>query len=402
MKKIYLFPLIIAIFCVSVKVNSQSEVRTINWDNVDREYIEYVPSSYSSENPAPVVFCLHGLGDNMTNFSNLGFHQIANQHGWIVITPQALMANITGLGNVGEAWNSGAGAEDLPFLGDVVLNEDVDDAGFLIAVLDSLENHYNIDNDSVFFMGFSMGGFMSNRMAIEHGDRINAVASVSGTIGKFLEAEAQYNLNTLHIHGTEDTQIGYENAEFDTGGMGVYSVGTGAEETVEYWRSFNNCDSEAIVTYFPDIMDDGLTFERYLYQNGNEDSYTGFIKVIGGDHHWYYTPQNDIDYTTEIWRFFTNQMTFPEPTDILNTNKNENVINVYPNPASSYLNIELPYLPKESYRILVIDAVGKKHINTISENCSHIVNIENLKSGLYFIRIIENNNVYEESIVITR
>jgi poly(3-hydroxybutyrate) depolymerase len=40
-----------------------------------------------------------------------------------------------------------------------------------MAILDSLENNMNINTDSVFFMGFSMGGFMSNRMAIEHGDR---------------------------------------------------------------------------------------------------------------------------------------------------------------------------------------------------------------------------------------
>ena len=44
-----------------------------------------------------------------------------------------------------------------------------------------------------------MGGFMSNKMAIKHADRIKAIASVSGTIGHYQAFEPTGNINTMHI-----------------------------------------------------------------------------------------------------------------------------------------------------------------------------------------------------------
>lgn len=384
-----------AVLLISYSVMAQHQPRTINWDGLDRDYLEYVPDSYNPETPAPVVFCLHGLGDNMNNFSGVGFAGIANQFGWIVITPQALMATLPMLGDIGTAWNSGAGIENAPFLGDVILNEDKDDAGFLIAILDSLQNNYNINTDSVFFMGFSMGGFMSNRMAIEHGDRINAIASVSGTIGLFLQADAQYNVNALHFHGTADTQVAYEDAGFDTG-MGVYPVGTGAEETVEYWRNFNNCDVEPITTYFPDTHEDGKTFERYLYPNGDNNTYTGFIKIIGGDHEWYYHPQNDIDYTVEIWRFFTDNMIFHEPVNI--SKQVAQSVELYPNPTSDFINIRFEGITTDA-ELQIYDISGKIVVTGILNDNNTVIDVSHLCKGMYILKLLGEGISFETKII---
>lgn len=288
MKKIITFLLLFVSFTFTFA--QVQNTRTLSWGGVDRTYIEYTPSAYDSESPIPVMFCLHGLGDNMGNFHNsLGLNQFGENANWIIITPQALDATVPMMGSVGAAWNSGAGIEGLPIIGNVILNEDVDDAGFLIAILDSLENNFSINTDSVFFMGFSMGGFMSNRMAIEHSDRIDGIASVSGTIGiAVMDEIPNTKVNTLHFHGTADETITYENAGFNTGSFGTYSVGLGAEQTVDYWILHNQCSDQAIHTYFPDIKNDGLSFERFLYENDEDDVRTAFIKVNNGDHAWYY------------------------------------------------------------------------------------------------------------------
>ena len=119
------------------------------------------------------MYAIRSYYDNMNAFSGIGFNYVADLFGWIVITPQALDAVVLGQ-NFGAAWNSGAGAENVVYnninLGNIILNEDVDDSGFLMAVLDSLENNFNINTDSVFFTGFSLGGFMCNRIAAEHSD----------------------------------------------------------------------------------------------------------------------------------------------------------------------------------------------------------------------------------------
>lgn len=303
MKKIIVLPFILAI---SISVMSQYIMRTFKWDGVQRQYLEYVPVDAEADSiSSPVIFCLHGLGASMSDMVNLGFHKIAPN--WIVIIPQALMGYFPDGHEAGSAWNSGASAQ-IPNYGYLNVNPHTDDSGFFMATLDSLNNHYRINTDSVFFMGFSMGGFMSQKMAILHGDRIKGIASVSGTIGNAIaQTIPTGNVNVLHIHGTDDPTVTYENAGYKVRGT-FYSVGLGAEQTVEFWRNYNHCLGMPLVTNFPDIRNDGKTFQRYVYKNGLNGTSVALIKVNGGKHEWCYTPQSDIDYVTEIYNFFTNNM----------------------------------------------------------------------------------------------
>ena len=265
-----------------------------------------------------------------------------------------------------------------------------------MAVLDSLENHFNIDTESIYFAGFSMGGFMCNRMAIEHGDRITAIASVSGTIGNEAIGTPIANINTLHIHGNADTQVGYENAEYTIMEGYVYSLGYGAEACVEFWKTHNACDETAIVNIFPDTEADGLTFERSVYLNGDNDSYTAFIKVIGGDHYWYYTPQNDIDYTTEIYKFFTNTMDFSVG---FGNEITESSIEVYPNPAKNYVHIAIGN--EEQALLNVYDILGSV-VTTQRIKDDNVIDISNIPEGMYIFRIFNGTETIDKKVMINR
>jgi poly(3-hydroxybutyrate) depolymerase len=277
--------------------------RTLMWDGVQRQYLESVPASISQSNPAPVIFCLHGLGATMNEPTNWGFRNVFP--GWVIISPQALMGHYIDGSEAGNAWNSGASAQ-IPGYGYLNVNPDTDDPGFLMAILDSLQRNYPVNTDSVFFMGYSMGGFMSQKMAILHGDRIKGVASVSGTIGNELaQTMPVTSVNVLHIHGTDDPTVRYADAGYDVGGQQYYSLGLGAEQTVAFWQNYNQCSPTPEVTDFPDTRNDGKTFQRSVYTNSDNGNRVALIKVNNGKHEWYYTPQNDIDYATEIYNFFT-------------------------------------------------------------------------------------------------
>lgn len=362
-----------ACFCLSVFAQSAQTTKTMTWGGVERQYIEYVPANVSS--PAPVLFVLHGLGDDMSNmFGATGFKSIADQHGWIVITPQALEATISLMGystSIGTAWHSGASGS--LYGNNIVVNEEVDDAGFLMAILDDLIATYNVDQSNVFCTGFSMGGFMSNRMAMEHGDRIKAIASVSGTIGNEIANTTPVgHCSAMHIHGTADGTVTYENASFNVG-ISV-SVGLGAEATVEYWRNHNQCSATPVHTDYPDNVSDGLTFEKFVYENGTNGTKTAFIKVTGGDHDWYYTPANDIDYTAEIYNFFASCMGI--------TNVGETTppsVNVYPNPTKSILHVE----GENITNIRVYNALGQKMTTTTETN----INVSGYSNGLYTVSV---------------
>lgn len=130
---------------------------------------------------------------------------------------------------------------------------------------------------------------------------------------------------------------------------------------------------------------------RYLYKNGTDGVQTAFIKVIGGNHEWYYIPQNDIDYTTEIYKFFTNTMDFPSSIETIAAESN-----FYPNPASSFIMINA-----ENAKVSVIDITGKIVINVNAVN-NNSIDISNLSEGMYIVRINSNGNILDQKLQVVR
>ena len=361
-------------------VNAQN-LKTLTWGGQQRQYLEYVPSTYSAETPAPVLFMLHGLGDDATNFFNAtNVRATAEQRGWIVVCPQALDFNLqTPLGgyDFGTSWNAGITVTvqlelyGMPFNFDVTVNPDADDSGFLMATLETLGEEYTIEPDSVFFAGFSLGACMSHRMAIEHGERINAIAAVSGVVGNDMQnLVPATHVDVLEIFGTSDEMISYDNAEISLQSYGTHSIGLPAEATVEYWRNFNQCSETAIFEEYPDLVNDGLTFEMYSYLDGTNDSRVGFIKVNNGLHRWYLGGNNDIDYTEEIAKFFTGTI---DVTDI--AEQNESSLSLYPNPATNFIFVET------QNAVNIYDLCGKLVLQG-----SGRIDVSSLPEGMYFVK----------------
>jgi polyhydroxybutyrate depolymerase len=346
----------------AVMCYAQLETREITHDDTTRKYLEYIPASYTGNEAFPVVFVLHGLGDNMNNFYNVGMNYIADTAGFILIIPEALEFSM--MGYTMTAWNSGASSNG------ITPNTDVDDTGFLMAVLDSLETHYTIDTTQVYFFGLSMGGYMCNKLACEKADRINAIASVSGTMGVNYTPEPVLPIACLHIHGTNDETVAYTG---NTSGMD-------ADSLVNYWIAHNNNDTAAIEYTYPDTVDDNLVFERYVYPNG--DAQVAHIKVINGEHTWYYKPQNDIDYAQEIWRFF--KYRFPEPEQQAISFETSIGCSMFPNPASSFVTIEINETAT-SGDINIYNSSGKL-VQTISPEAQHVqLDVSGMPVGMYYV-----------------
>ena len=360
-------------------LNAQT-TKTITWDGQERQYLEYVPTSYSEAVAAPVLFMLHGMGDDINNFFQATqIRNVAEEQGWIIICPQALDFTyaIPGLGSqdFGTCWNVGStisvdfSSMGIPLSFDVTVNEDADDEGFLMAALEATKAEYNVDQNKIFFAGFSLGGFMSHRMAIQHGDIINSIAAVSGVIGNDLTTLTPVdNVNVLQFFGTNDEMITYDDAMISLQTLGYYNLGMPVEETVEYWRAFNQCDEAPIVEQYPDTHNDGLTFEMYRYLNGNNDSRVAFIKVYNGIHTWYSGYNHDIDYNTEIVNFFNNT------TDVNGVEEaTSNTLTVYPNPANDFINVDKTVKIYDLCGKLVMKGSGKIDVST-------------LPKGMYFVK----------------
>ena len=73
---------------------------------------------------------------------------------------------------------------------------------------------------------------------------------------------------------------------------------------------------------------------------------------------------------------------------------------VYPNPASSVLNISLPSQSKNGAEVKLLDAAGRViHKGAIS-GTSHTLSVESLAAGFYFVIVEDGTNVFQEKIVV--
>ena len=352
---------------------SQTTTNNFTFDGINREYLSYVPSSYDPLNPAPLVICLHGLGDNMNNFSGIGMNYVADTANFIVVTPEAIVDGLLG----STAWNSGAS-----YLG-FTLNSNVDDLGFINALIDTISTNYSIDQSRVYACGFSMGGFMAQRLACELNNRIAAIASVAGTIGDALTCTPNKAVSVCHFHGTSDATINYTGNQY----------GTDAEETVNFWVSNNNCNpSNVVTTSLPNTNpNDGYTVDHSIYSGCDDNTEVEFYKVNGAGHVWL-GPTNDIFYTTEIWDFFRKHQN--SGSAHLSAINPISKATIYPNPSKEFATLEINSNVKENVQIHLFDVKGKilksykKELHFGINNIEF--NLQGFNSGSYLISIQTN------------
>lgn len=336
-----------------VSFTAEAQIQHLQWQDIQREYLVKIPAEH--DETMPIMYFLHGLGDNITRLDNeFHFQQIADAFGWMMVIPQALNE-----GN-GTMWNA------------YLTYSTIDDSGFLMALLDTLSVQYPVNQDSVFFTGFSMGGFMTHRMAIEHGDRITACAPVSGLItSPMSHYTAVAPVKLLHIHGTNDPVVGYDGNSVYFG----YDLGLSVDEILDYWKNANHCVDEPVIDTFPDLHNDGLRFVRYTYEGEAELQH---IKVIGGNHTWYNNEnQYDISYLTEIHKFFTTgggHVGVAEPE--------QSRLCLYPNPTSGQCAVEMDV----ASTVEIIDLQGRKLLTCRMHQGINRLDLTGFPEGLYLIR----------------
>jgi len=328
---------------------------------IDREYVVYTPSTYQADQPRGLMIFLHELGGDVDRHEALA-QNFADTYGWVIAMPQSLkflnldaswFPNGTFPDGIEQvlnlaAWNSGMKASTLKVpikeaISQYITNkltlaivnayldvefkvwESTKDEDFIIDMLKQIQKDYAVASDSIYVSGMSMGGLMTHRMLINKGQYFKAGVAVSGIIGDALmDQQPKHGTHprVMHIHGTRDGVVGYD------GYAGFYDfeaqVGLGAEETVEYWRSYNQCDEIPEVYYYPNLVNDGMTFERYDYNNGIDNSCAAFIKVNNGHHEWYGAFEGkDINYMQEIYTFCANKQSGTGPTTNIESISNE-------------------------------------------------------------------------------
>ena len=287
---LFFLSFILFISCESNEENTQVDedgiitglqTKTFSHDNVNRNYLVYIPNSYDSEIDYPLMFLFHGFGGIASEFMNTAdMRDLAESKNFIVVYPQGL-----DLAGTGSHWNCSNPSADN--------KSDVDDIGFIENLIDQLLIDYPvIDNKRIYAAGYSNGGFMSYYLAC-NSKKFAAIGSVAGTMldDSYQNCNAQFPTAMINIHGTDDFDVPY------VGNSYYPSI----PDVVDWWKNFNNATNEDLLT-----NQDG-TIEQYIYYDAAGDRFVEHIKVIGGGHYW----DDKLNYEGKntsglIWEFVSN------------------------------------------------------------------------------------------------
>ena len=169
----------------------------------DRSYLVHLPPQADAGATLPVVVNFHGGGGNargQRDYSRMD--QLADEAGFVVVYPEG-----TGrLDGFLLTWNAGSCCG-------YAADHDIDDVGFIRAVLADLSSVARVDERRVYATGLSNGAMMAYRLAAEAPDLVAAIAPVAGA-APIEPVPDMRAVGVLHIHSQDDPRALY------AGGLG--------------------------------------------------------------------------------------------------------------------------------------------------------------------------------------
>ena len=181
----------------------------------ERKLLMHLPTNFDLQDSYPVIFFLHGKGGKMEQFPEI-LHKFVNSHRFIGIYPQGYL----------NSWNLGKEPSK------------ANDIYFMASIVDNLEKVQKIKSKNYFAVGFSNGGGLVNRLALE----TNIFNSVAVLVSQLTE-ELLNNSNTvnktsvLQINGLKDKIVPFRGGKAKMG-HNFFS----ALNSIEHWAKLSNCE----------------------------------------------------------------------------------------------------------------------------------------------------------------
>jgi polyhydroxybutyrate depolymerase len=229
-----------------------------------RTYSVYLPAGMNSSRRYPIVMMLHGgtqNGDRVAMQTGLGNY--VDQGGFIAVFPNS----------IGRQWNDGREA----------MQSNVDDVGFLVALVRDLVATAGGDPAHVFVGGVSNGGMMTQRLACEATNVFAAYASVDANMPSRLVGICHPSRRApiVIIESTTDPLMPWAGGEIKHGPGGVGGTVLSTPDTVNLWSKLNGC-GPAQGQNLPIRVNDGTSATEYDFGSCG----LLFYEIHGGGHTW--------------------------------------------------------------------------------------------------------------------
>jgi len=210
---------------------------------------------------SPLIIALHKARSNGEEFREMlkfRLDYLADEKQFIAVYPDGFEGN----------WNDcrkGAG--------DSAHRQNVDDVGFVSALIDYFAEKHGIDRNRVFVMGMSNGGQMCFRLACEIPQKISAMAPL---LAQYPVTENSVctgkpgAMPVFLLNGTDDPVSPFAGGEVSVFGIIRWGMVLSAGDTAELFRTANGADSlprsESIK---PEGKDNNMWVEKRVWPGQN-------------------------------------------------------------------------------------------------------------------------------------
>lgn len=260
---------------------------TLEQDGDTRSYVGLVPQTLTPG--APLLVMLHPLFTTDVEMANLTrVSRLTADDGVIVALPQGK----------NETWNDDPTSSSGP-----------DDVGFIASVINLFVSQYQADSSRVYVMGFSQGGFMTERLACSLSPQLAGAAAVGALLKNTLAAncQPQKQIPFALVNGTEDPINRYEGIP----GLGEQS----APATAAFWSQLEGCSVTGFINQLlPVLVQDNTSVDQWDYTGCPRNIRVRLYTINNGGHTWpgaqYLTPDlgittQNLDATNALWQYLS-------------------------------------------------------------------------------------------------
>lgn len=255
-------------------LSSKISRQQINCAGYRRTYWKYIPARLNNQSKLPLLIVLHGSGIDgarMRAWTGFEFDVMADRYGFAVAYPDGY----------GKNWNDIR--KTAPF---AAKQKNIDDIAFIKALIEQYQLSHNIDVGKVYVFGYSNGGNMAFRLALQEPGLVAGIATIAASLPTPYNRLVEPNgvtLPILMVNGTKDPIIPYEGGKVNFFGKKLGNV-VSAISTIEAFTYAEQNISVAERQRLPHLnpADDTSVEQRVWRKNGQ--ALAVLYTVHGGGH----------------------------------------------------------------------------------------------------------------------
>jgi polyhydroxybutyrate depolymerase len=257
----------------------------------------YVPASYDTSQPLPLVISLHGFASKPEGQERTtGWNVLAEQEGFVVASPQGTGFPLR--------WNADP----------VFQAGTVDDVQFIADVIADISGLAAIDATRIYVSGMSNGGAMASRIGCELADQVAAIGTVAAVPLEISNGcTPSRPIPLIAFHGTADPLVRYEGSAAHAPAVRQAMAFSSTplehlpvENWIEGWAERNGCEDT------PEAIPATGDASGIRYTDCKAGVEVTLFTIDGGGHTWpgaspipfLGKTSQDIDATTALWAFF--------------------------------------------------------------------------------------------------